>query len=70
MNFTITPKEALCLNAAYVLLTGLTVTSLEAAGISHGDAAHVIGIAALIATPLNVFAHMFSAPVAGPAVAK
>ena len=68
MNFSITPKQALLLNAAYVVLTGLTVGSLTAAGVSAGDAGHVVGIAALIAMPLNIFAHMVSAPVAGPAV--
>lgn len=70
MNFSITPNQALWLNAAYVVLTGLTAGSLTAAGVSAGDAAHVVGIAALIAMPLNIVLHMVSAPVAGPAVAK
>lgn len=68
MNFTVTPNAALWLNALYAALTGLTAVSLEAAGVASGDAAHVIGIAALIAMPLNIVLHMVSAPVAGPAV--
>ena len=66
----ITPKVAFWLNIAYTAVTGLTAAGLEAAGVSNGDAAHVIGIAALVAMPLNLVLHAYSAPTPGIAVAK
>ena len=62
----IDPKTALWLNVAYAVLTGLTAPMLQAAGIAHAE--QVIGIAALLAMPLNIVLHAVSSPLAGPAV--
>jgi hypothetical protein len=68
MNFSISPKVSVYLNIAYMTLTALTAPALEAAGVSHGDAMHVVGAAALLAIPLNIILHSVSSPTAGPAV--
>lgn len=64
----ISPKAAIWLNVVYGVLTALTSPALEAAGISAGDAGHAVGIAALLAIPLNLILHAYSSPTAGPAV--
>ena len=58
------PKTAIYLNAAYAMLTGLSAPMLQAAVIAHAE--QVIGIAALIAMPLNIILHSVSSPSAGP----
>ena len=58
------PNIALWLNVIYAVLTALTAPMLQAAGIA--DAEHVIGIAALVAMPLNIILHAYSSSTPGP----
>ena len=60
------PNIALWLNVIYAVLTALTAPMLQAAGIA--DAEHVIGIAALVAMPLNIILHAYSSSAPGPMV--
>lgn len=62
----IDPKLAIWLNAIYVVLTGITAPSLQAAGIAN--ATQVVAIAALIAMPLNFLLHGLSSGESGPLV--
>jgi hypothetical protein len=64
---SVDPKIALWLNALYLVLTGLSAPMLQAAGIA--DASHVIGIAALVAFPLNIVLHTVSSSASGPLAA-
>ncbi|MHB8885796.1 MAG: hypothetical protein ACYC5H_12115 [Methylovirgula sp.] len=58
------PEISIWLNIAYTILTGITAPALQAAGIAH--ASQVVGIAALIAMPLNIILHAFSSAAPGP----
>ena len=58
------PNIALWLNVIYAVLTALTAPMLQAAGVA--DAEHVIGIAALVAMPLNIILHAYSSSTPGP----
>ena len=58
------PEISIWLNVAYAILTGITAPALQAAGIAH--ASQVVGIAALIAMPLNIILHAFSSATPGP----
>ena len=60
------PNIALWLNVIYAVLTALTAPMLQAAGVA--DAEHVIGIAALVAMPLNIILHAYSSSASGPMV--
>ena len=62
----IDPKVSFWLNIVYAMLTGISAPMLQAAGIANAE--HVIGIAALVAMPLNIVLHAVSSPLAGPAV--
>ena len=64
----ISPKAAIWLNIVYGFITALSEPSLEAAGVSHGDAMHVLAIAGFVGVALNLVLHAYSANVAGPAV--
>ena len=58
------PKTAIWLNIALAVLTGITAPALQAAGIA--DATQVVGIAALVAMPINITLHAFSSSAPGP----
>lgn len=64
MSFQIDPKTSLWLNAAYLILTGLTAPMLQAAGIAN--APMVIAWAGLLAFPINVILHLYSSTNPGP----
>lgn len=58
------PNLSMWLNVCYACLTGLSAPMLQAAGVANAE--HVIGIAALVAMPLNIVLHAVSTQQAGP----
>ncbi|QXX74215.1 hypothetical protein [Methylovirgula sp. HY1] len=58
------PEVSIWLNIFYAILTGITAPALQMAGIAH--AGQVVGVAALIAMPLNIVLHAYSSTQAGP----
>lgn len=61
---SIDPKTAQWLNVIYLILTGLSLPVLTAAGIPHPE--QIMADAALLSLPLNVLLHGISSDKAGP----
>lgn len=62
----ISPWMALALNAAYAVLTGLTVPVVDSLGFGGHDA-QIVAWAGIAALPLNMLLHAFSSSTPGPA---
>src|SRR5579859_347332 len=65
MQLQISPWAAIGLNAAYAILTGLTIPVVDALGFSGHDA-QIVAWAAIASVPLNMVLHSISSSVPGP----